>query len=63
MKEMNKKNYLSPMVEIMNARVEKGFAGSGSGSTTPTDPITGSSELPGVTHNDDDPNTDGNDFD
>ena len=25
MKEMNKKNYLSPMVEIMNARVEKGF--------------------------------------
>jgi hypothetical protein len=25
MKEMNKKNYLSPMVEILNARVEKGF--------------------------------------
>ena len=29
MKEMNKKNYLSPMVEIMNARVEKGFQMSG----------------------------------
>ena len=26
---MNKKNYLSPMVEIMNARVEKGFQMSG----------------------------------
>ena len=63
MKEMNKKNYLSPMVEIMNARVEKGFAGSGSGSTTPTDPITGSSDLEGVSPNTDDPNSDGNDFD
>jgi hypothetical protein len=30
-KEMknNKKAYLAPMVEVMNARVEKGFAGSG----------------------------------
>ena len=26
----NKKAYLAPMVEVMNARVEKGFAGSGS---------------------------------
>ena len=26
---MNKTNYLSPMVEIMNARVEKGFQMSG----------------------------------
>ena len=26
---MNKKNYLSPMVEIMNARVEKGYQMSG----------------------------------
>lgn len=26
---MNKKNYLSPVVEIMNARVEKGFQMSG----------------------------------
>ena len=25
MKEMNKKSYLSPVVEIMNARVERGF--------------------------------------
>ena len=25
----NKKNYMSPMVEILNARVEKGFAISG----------------------------------
>lgn len=25
----NKKAYLAPMVEVMNARVEKGFAGSG----------------------------------
>ena len=29
----NKKAYLAPMVEVMNARVEKGFAGSG---TTPS---------------------------
>jgi hypothetical protein len=29
MKEMNKKNYMSPVVETLNARVEKGFAGSG----------------------------------
>lgn len=36
MKEMNKKNYMSPMVEILNARVEKGFQTS-SGST-PVDP-------------------------
>ena len=28
MKEMNKKNYLTPMVEIMSARVEKGFQAS-----------------------------------
>ena len=34
MKEMNKKNYMSPMVEILNARVEKGFQVSG-GSTDP----------------------------
>ncbi len=33
MKNM-KKAYLAPMVEVMNARVEKGFAGSGSGSST-----------------------------
>ena len=26
---MNKKNYMSPMVEILNARVEKGFQISG----------------------------------
>ncbi len=31
MKNM-KKAYLAPMVEVMNARVEKGFAGSGSSS-------------------------------
>lgn len=30
---MNKKNYMSPMVEILNARVEKGFQISGN--TTP----------------------------
>ena len=48
MKEMNnKKNYISPMVEILNARVEKGFAGS----TTPTgmdgnpEPIHGEHEV------------------
>lgn len=35
MKEMNKKNYMSPMVEILNARVEKGFQTSGSSSTDP----------------------------
>ena len=33
MKEMNKKNYMSPMVEILNARVEKGFQISGGGET------------------------------
>jgi len=26
-----KKAYMTPMVEVMNARVEKGFAGSGTG--------------------------------
>jgi len=31
---MNKKNYMSPMVEILNARVEKGFQISG-GSESP----------------------------
>ena len=31
-----KKAYMTPMVEVMNARVEKGFAGSGSGHVTPT---------------------------
>lgn len=30
-----KKAYMTPMVEVMNARVEKGFAGSGSGHVTP----------------------------
>lgn len=30
---MNKKNYMSPMVEILNARVEKGFQVSGGGTT------------------------------
>ena len=44
----NKKNYISPMVEILNARVEKGFAGSG---TTPVgmdgnpEPIHGEHEV------------------
>ncbi len=59
MKEMNKKNYMSPMVEILNARVEKGFAGSGS--TDPHAPING--DLEGIVPNPDDPNTDGSDFD
>ena len=40
MKEMNKKNYLSPMVEIMNARVEKGFQMSGN-----TDPEINTSKV------------------
>lgn len=34
----NKKAYLAPMVEVMNARVEKGFAGSGSAPINPNDP-------------------------
>lgn len=34
---MNKKSYLSPVVEIMNARVERGFQTSG-GSTNPNTP-------------------------
>ena len=50
MKEMNKKNYLSPMVEIMNARVEKGFQQSGD----PDDP-TLNLEL--------EPEEEGNDYD
>lgn len=58
MKEMNKKNYMSPMVEILNARVEKGFAGS---SIDPHGPING--DLEGIVPNADDPNTDGSDFD
>ncbi len=33
----NKKAYLAPMVEVMNARVEKGFAGSGNPSGNPFD--------------------------
>ncbi len=32
---MNKKNYMSPMVEILNARVEKGFQISGGSGETP----------------------------
>ena len=59
MKEMNKKNYMSPMVEILNARVEKGFAGSGS--TDPHSSVPGA--LEGVDINGDDNNTDGSDFD
>ena len=33
MKQMNnsKKVYMAPMLEVMNVRVEKGFAGSGEG--------------------------------
>lgn len=30
-----KKAYMTPMVEVMNARVEKGFAGSGTDHTGP----------------------------
>lgn len=48
MKEMNnKKNYISPMVEILNARVEKGFAGSGTpaGMDGNPEPIYGEHEL------------------
>lgn len=30
-----KKAYMTPMVEVMNARVEKGFAGSGHVTPTP----------------------------
>lgn len=39
----NKKAYLAPMVEVMNARVEKGFAGSGSPSGQ--DPFTGEGHI------------------
>ena len=56
---MNKKNYMSPMVEILNARVEKGFAGSGN--TDPHAPVPGG--LEGVDPNGNDNNTDGSDFD
>lgn len=48
MKEMNnKKNYISPMVEILNARVEKGFAGSGTpvGMDGNPEPIHGEHEV------------------
>lgn len=48
MKEMNnKKNYISPMVEILNARVEKGFAGSGTpaGMDGNPEPIHGEHQL------------------
>lgn len=56
---MNKKNYMSPMVEILNARVEKGFAGSGS--LDPHSAVPG--DLEGVDPNPNDNNTDGSDFD
>lgn len=37
MKKMNnKKAYMAPMVEVMNARVERGFQGSGEGVITNT---------------------------
>ena len=42
----NKKNYISPMVEILNARVEKGFAGSTTaGMDGAPEPIHGENEL------------------
>ena len=40
----NKKAYLAPMVEVMNARVEKGFAGSGS-TPSGTDPFDGTGHI------------------
>lgn len=36
MKENLKKEYFAPMVEILNARVEKGFQASGSGELLPS---------------------------
>lgn len=39
----NKKAYLAPMVEVMNARVEKGFAGSGTPSGQ--DPFDGTGHI------------------
>ena len=40
MKQMNnsKKVYMAPMLEVMNARVEKGFAGSGEAPLTQGEP-------------------------
>lgn len=48
MKQMNnsKKVYMTPMLEVMNARVEKGFAGSGEGQSL-TDP---EPYIPGGSH-------------
>lgn len=47
----NKKVYMTPMLEVMNARVEKGFAGSGSDSSNPLDgqlePVVGSGDNTG----------------
>ena len=34
----SKKVYMTPMLEVMNARVEKGFAGSGEGNLTDSEP-------------------------
>lgn len=59
MKEMNKKNYMSPMVEILNARVEKGFQTSGSSSTDPHSNMP--SNIDGWEPNDGD-NGDGSEF-
>ena len=56
---MNKKSYLSPVVEIMNARVEKGFQTSGDPVNPNTPNIVGGLE-------DKDPSTEisiGDDFD
>lgn len=51
MKENKTKTiYMTPMVEFLNARVEKGFAGSGDNITgTGTEPFTESNEVTDVT--------------
>lgn len=39
MKENKTKTYCTPFVEVLNARVEKGFAGSGETPVPPTPPV------------------------
>ena len=52
MKQMNnsKKVYMTPMLEVMNARVEKGFAGSGDSLVDNMEPVNPSNPGTGNSH-------------
>jgi len=52
MKQMNnsKKVYMVPMLEVMNARVEKGFAGSGDALVSNTETVDPTTNPSGNSH-------------